>query len=250
VLVLYGLRKKEITFTGQPWKHFFCAKRFFLSSKISKKSARIHSFSLLPTSQDSFFAYMVVDRNTAGLQTNQLSSTLIARVKKMLLKDKILRNCETLLFEVEDPRKSPRAKQLEDIARIQRFCSLAESQNFSLMSYEINYIQPSLSLPNEEVSSNEQPLLLLFAKAYKGPRANREIRQEIIEVLSFIYLYLYPEGFSPIEEEQTAYQAYCKRIHERVISRIPEIIEMINPAHLTCGRQIRKASKAISKQTN
>jgi hypothetical protein len=217
---------------------------FFLVAKFQRKVRAFVLFHFYPSRKAAFFAYMVVDRNTKGLSTNQLSNTLIARVRQMLARDRRLRSCESLLFEVEDPRKSPRSKQLEDIARIQRFCALAESQEFSLRSYDINYCQPQLSLPNEGDIVDEQPLLLLSARARTGPQDKKEVRSEVMDMLSFIYCDLYPEGFSPIQEEDDAYRAYCRKIYERAVAELPEKIKIINPAHLTCGRKVRQASKS------
>jgi len=218
---------------------------FFLVAKFQRKVRAFVLFHYYPVRKIAFFAYMVVDRNVKGLPSNQLSNSLISEVRRMLIKDRILRNCETLLFEVEDPRKSTMAKQLEHIARIQRFCSLAESQGFSLRSYEIDYSQPQLSLPTDDEIVVEEALLLLSARARSGPSNREDIRREVIDLLSFVYCDLYPEGFSSIEEEDAAYRAYCKTVFDRTVMGLPEKIKVINPAHLTCGRKVRQASKSI-----
>lgn len=188
-----------------------------------------------------FLAYMVVDPACQGLGLNDLSQSLVAWIASFIAHDRFLRHSQGLLFEVEDPRKAPRAKQLHDIARIQRFCTLAASQKFSLRAFEIDYLQPALHLPVPGESS-EQSLLLLSARM-KQPGQSLTLENELIQILDFIYLDLYPEGFSDIQEENEAYKAYCRDLRDRVIQNLPSKIQIINPIHLTCERSVRKAIK-------
>jgi len=134
-----------------------------------------------------------------------------------------------------------KAKQLHDIARIQRFCALAATQKFALRAFEIDYFQPALRVPGSN-ESPEQPLLLLSARI-KQPGESMTLQEELTQTLDFIYLDLYPEGFSDIEEENTAYKAYCRELRDRVLQNLPAKIQIINPIHLTCGRSVRKAIK-------
>ena len=218
---------------------------YFLVAKFKRKVRAFVLFHYYPGKRVAFVAYMVVERKASGLKSDELSQALVSKVADLLSHDKLLRNCQTLLFEAEDPRKAQPAKQLHDIARIQRFCALAATQKFSLQAFEIDYLQPALAVP-EAGASQEQPLLLLSARIRKES-GSAAIQNELREALDFIYFDLYPEGFSDIFEEQNAYREYCRNLHERVVSQLPAKIKVINPIHLTCGRAVRKASTRMKR---
>jgi hypothetical protein len=207
---------------------------------VAKHKRRVRAFALFhyyPARKVAFFAYMVVDRNTAGLALDELARALAARISNMMLSDRLLKHCKALLFEVEDPRVAPKSKQLHDIARVQRFCSLAATQSFTLKAFDIRYLQPALSLPEKNIAP-EQPLLLISAR-HRQNNNIIDIKSELQGFLEFIYFDLYPEGFSDIPEEQQAYKEYCQKLHGRVLAGLPPTISIINPAHLICGRSVR-----------
>jgi hypothetical protein len=213
---------------------------YFVVAKYRHKVKAFALFHYYPLRKTVFLAYMVVDGACQGLGLNDLSQSLVAWIANFISRDRLLRDCQGLLFEVEDPRKALKAKQLHNIARIQRFCTLAASQKFSLRAFEIDYLQPAFHVP-EPGGSPEQPLLLLSARL-KQPGQSMTLESELIQILDFIYLDLYPEGFSDIQEENESYKAYCRNLHDRVIQNLPSKIQIINPIHLTCGRSVRKAS--------
>lgn len=216
---------------------------YFFIAKLKRKVRAFVLFHYYPAVKIAFLAYMVVDKNISGVPIDQLSRTLVSHIAGLLRRDKVLRNCEILLFEVEDPRALAKAKQLEAIARIQRFCSLAVCEKFSLLGFDVNYLQPQLALPSDSLN-NEVPLLLLYARAPQAQRAP-DIKGELLKALDFIYKDLYPEGFSDIYEEQEAYQLYCESLHALVVANLPAKIGIINPIHLTCGRTVRRASRKL-----
>jgi hypothetical protein len=219
---------------------------YFLVAKHNHKIKAFVLFHYFPLKKMAFLAYMVVDRNTAGLALDELSQALASRILRLLSRDSLLRNCEALIFEVEDPRSAPQAKQLHNIARIQRFCSLAATCGFTLRAFDIAYSQPAFVVPSA-LGESEQALLLISARARReNDKAN--VRNEVESILDLIYFDLYPSGFSDIAEEQNAYTQYCRELRDRVINTLPEKIMIINPAHLTCGRRVRKVSRQPKAQ--
>jgi hypothetical protein len=221
---------------------------YFLVAKFRHKVLGFILFHYYPKRRIAFLAYMVVEKHTPGLGLSELSNALIAKTAFLLSRDKLLRNCQTLLFEVEDPRKALRAKQLHDIARIQKFCELAAAQKFTLRAFDIEYLQPALSVPDCP-ETDEQPLLLLSARKREDVDA-AILLDELLEMLDFIYIDLYPEGFSDLPDEQEAYKAYCRDIRDQVVSTLPAKVKIINPAHITCGREVRKASRKKARETS
>jgi hypothetical protein len=217
---------------------------YFLVAKHKRKVRAFILFHYYPTRKTAFLAYMVSEPSS-GLQSNDLSHALATEIGGRIARDKRLRECKRLLFEVEDPRLAVRSKQLHDVARIQRFCALAASQNFVLRAFDFEYLQPALSVPGSG-QPPEQRLLLLSAKAKRNDDEG-SIHSEVLEMLNFVYLDLYPEGFSDIPEEQDAYRLYCRELHDRVVAKLPTKIGIINPIHLTCGRAVKKASRRISQ---
>ena len=219
---------------------------YFLAAKFHQKVKAFVLLHYYPRRKIAFLAYMVVDRNSAGLGLDELSIRLVEKISSLLSHDRLMRNCEMIVFEVEDPRKSPKPKQLHNIARIQRFCTLAATQSFTLRAFDVPYLQPVLGLPDG--AKSEEPLLLISARR-RTKKERPNVDSELREILDFIYFDLYPEGFSDLPEEQAAFIKYCHELHDRVITSLPPKVNVINPAHLTCGRAVRKAYVRNRKAT-
>lgn len=107
---------------------------YFLVAKYKRK---VHAFALFhcyPARKVIFFAYMAVEKRVPEPAAGTISNVLIGYVAKLLKRDPRLRNCEFVVFEVEDPRVSttsgPRDQQLQDIARIKIFCTLAAANGY------------------------------------------------------------------------------------------------------------------------
>ena len=187
---------------------------WFVTAKFRRRVCGFILFHYFPSNRLALFAYMVV-ANTPGVSVNAVSSTLCSVVVSGLLKKrKELRDYCGFVLEVEDPRKEKsQRKQDECLARIRRFCTLAEMQGFSLRAFDIEYRQPKLSL--EDKASVERPMLLLSARTRQGPLDAEVQRAEVEEVLSFVYTSVYPEGYSSDAEENRLYREYCHDLKER-----------------------------------
>ena len=212
---------------------------WFVVAKFRRRVCGFILFHYYPSTRLALFAYMVV-ANTPGVPVNAVSSTLCSTVSGLLKKRKELRNFAGFALEVEDPRKErSQRKQDECLARVRRFCTLAEMQGFSLRVFDIEYRQPKLSL--EDGASAERPMLLLSARTRQGSLNAEVQRAEVEEVLSFIYTCVYPEGFSTDPEENRLYREYCQNLRERELGGLPERIRSLSSATLVA--QVRKKRK-------
>jgi hypothetical protein len=174
-------------------------------------------------------AYMVVGK-TPGVQVNAVSAALGARVRKLLQSQKEFKECKGFIVEVEDPRKERDSrKRIEALARIRRFCTLAETQGFTLRALDFDYKQPRLSL---EAPGIEYPLLLLSARVRRNLSASETARDEAIEALTFVYTLVYSDGYSPEPEENQAYARYCAELTRREISSLPDRIRALSSKQL------------------
>jgi hypothetical protein len=191
-------------------------------------------------------AYMVVE-NTPGVPVNAVSAALASQVRTLLRNRRELQGCKGLIVEVEDPRKEAgTCKQNESLARIRRFCTLAETQGFTLRALDFDYRQPKLSL---EAQTPETPLLLLSARvrpAESGVAGSA--REETMQALSFVYQNVYPDGYSNVDDEQMAYGIYCENLMSTTLSSLPEPLRVLSCAQLAA--RIRNNRSRVCNNTS
>jgi len=219
-------------------------RNYLLVAKFQRKVRAFVLFHFYPARKIAFFAYMVAEKGTKGNNHSKVSARLVDRVASLVKGHPMVRNCEMLIFEVEDPRVSitpaQRRQQLHDIARVQLFCALAAACGCPLIALDFPYLQPQLSIPDGE-SGAEKPLLLLVAPIDRQHAKGSWEKGEVLRILSFIYEELYPKGFSPVEELTQAYKEYCSGLYRRMERSLADSIKVVDPAYLTCGRNIRKS---------
>jgi hypothetical protein len=213
---------------------------------VAKMRRRVCGFILLhyfPSTHLALFAYMVV-ANTPGVPFDAVSGTLSTWISHLLKRRKELRGCNGFVLEVEDPRKErSRRKQTESLARVRRFCTLAEMQGFSLRAFDIDYKQPRLSI--DDASSVERPMLLLSARNRQCALSADAQREEVEKILSFIYTRVYPEGYSSYPAENQAYRDYCTALLDKEVAALPENVRSLSAAQLVAQmRNERRAPRA------
>jgi hypothetical protein len=183
----------------------------------------------------------MVVANTPGVPFDAVSGTLSSWISRLLKKRRELRGYKGFVLEVEDPRKEKaQRKQTESLARVRRFCTLAEMQGFSLRAFDIDYKQPRLSL--DDAKSVERPMLLLSARNRRGASGADVQREEVKEVLSFIYTKVYPEGYSSDPAENQAYREYCTALLSREVGALPERVRSLSSSQLVA--QVRNNKRA------
>ena len=116
---------------------------------------------------------------------------------------------------------------------------LAAFQGWTLRALDIEYLQPRLSLMDEDGS--ERPLLLMFARTQRHSGHAAISPEEVAQVLSFIYTDLYPEGFSSDPGQNELYRQYCAKLMQRVIAALPPIIHLLD-----CGELVSQARRTKS----
>jgi hypothetical protein len=134
---------------------------------------------------------------------------------------------------VDDPRdQSDRARRNNSIARARRFCRLAEINGFALRAVNFAYKQPPLS--HVQDGSPQEALLLMLAG--RNPAAQMT-RSQALDLLSFIYEEVYPEGYSDNAEENALYREICRERKDALVADLPENIATVRiKQFLTGGR--------------
>jgi hypothetical protein len=221
---------------------------WFLVAKFRRRVCGFVLFHYYPKRCIAFFAYMVI-LNTPGVPLNAVSTSLCGMVSHLLKTRKELKACKTLLLEVDDPRTATTSKKQEEcLARIRRFCTLAEMQSLSMRALDIAYRQPKLSL--KDASAIERPLLLLFALARQQPLATAHVAREDVEnILSFVYTDLYPEGYSAVATENDEYRAYCASLCDKAIQALPQPISSLSYSDLLSQVRNKRVKKHATRAT-
>lgn len=203
---------------------------WFVIAKYRKQVRGFVLFHYYPVTQLALFAYMVV-ANTPGVNFNSISRSLTHAIARFLKRRRELRGYRGLVMEVEDPRKEKTTRKRDEaLARISRFCTLAEMNGLSLRVLDFDYKQPKLSL--EEPDGSERPMLLLSARTRQADSVGGSYRSEVEELLVFIYMNVYPEGYSADAEQNRAYRRYCEELLDREKKTLPGQIRSLSSAQL------------------
>lgn len=199
---------------------------------VAKTGAKVGGFILSHFHSDqslAFIAYLVA-RKGHTLSKGTIAATLLRSMTSLFSQDKYLQPCKGFLLEVDDPRlASSRREYLYRIARINLFCTLAQANGLSLRAIDIEYRQPRLTLPSQDSSGGEIPMILMYATKKTETHLSRE---EVASLLTYIYLHLYPEGFSQVTEENEAYLAYTTKFCDEQIDKLPQRIATLNYSQL------------------
>ncbi len=201
---------------------------FFL---IAKSEEQVCGFLLLhfyPQVNYAFIAYLVASKDPpmTNFSRDGVSRALLAKVRELMAPGEDLEACQGLLLEVDRPASADTAAESKHrLARIKLFCTLAEAQGFSLRAFDMGYLQPPLSLSEPD---STVPMLLMYARPKAGQPANFMRTAEVRQVLKFIYMDLYPEGYSDNEIENREYKAHLRRFCSARTKALPRRIPMLD----------------------
>ena len=214
---------------------------WFLVAKYRRRVCGFILFHYFPTRQIAFIAYMVVV-NTPGVPLNGISGALCSMVSRLLKTRGELKACRTLLFEVDDPRQESSIKRQDEcLARVRRFCTLAEMQELSVRALDIDYKPPKLSLHDKDDAP--RPLLLLFASRNGNSQSNHIAEAEVEHILSFIYTDIYPEGYSTVPSENEAYRDYCVSVRDQALRTLRQPVKSVSCADLVSQVRNKRPAK-------
>jgi hypothetical protein len=200
---------------------------YFLVAKFRKKVCGFSLFHFYETRSLIFFAYLVAAKGPGT--PSRISESLISYTTKMLRK-KPLKQCKGFVLELEDPRRGTNRSDVNySLARIRLFCKLAETCGFTLRAVDVPYLQPPLSHSAQD--GQEQLLLMCAYPGDNGARSSMP-KEELNSLLEFIYLELYPEGYSPDEEESEQYRRACAAALERLAAQLPDTVRMLRLSEL------------------
>jgi hypothetical protein len=208
---------------------------------VAKLDANVCGFTLLhyyPTVQLAFIAYLVAEK---GIPTGQgnISRKLLDKVAWVFQNEEYLRPCKGFLLEVDDPaRAGTPAEKRERLARIRLFSMLAESLGFSLRALDINYHQPLLWIPEPGQAGTEVPMVLMYARKVASEEANNRLSKPEVARREFVYKWLYPEGFSDVEEENRQYREYTDAFYSDQIASLSEEVTLLRFRELRARRNL------------
>jgi hypothetical protein len=217
---------------------------WFIVAKYKRRVCGFILFHYYPPVRLALFAYMVV-APSPGASPNAASNTLCSFVSKLLSTRKELSGCRGIVLEVEDPRQEiGKHKQDECLARMRRFCTLAEMRGFSLRALDFDYKQPKLS--TEAPSDSERRMLLLSGRIRDNQVSAEGQRSEALELLSFVYTRVYPEGYSTDALENREYRNYCLALLNRELEALPAEVRSLSVKQLVA--QVRNRQSAIQRR--
>jgi hypothetical protein len=136
---------------------------------------------------------------------------------------------------VEDPRlQNDSSLRRTAIARAKRFAALAELNGFALRAIDIPYLQAPLNRSHDSLA--QEPLLLMLAKRELAPTISRE---NLTDLLEFVYKEVYPDGYSTNQEENELYLELCEKREADILAHLPESAAMLRVGELASALNIR-----------
>ena len=213
----------------------------FLIAKFHKKVCGFCLFHYYPARGLGLFAYMVVAKRP-GIPANEVSNALMRRVSRFLNKRGNRLYFKGLVLEVEDPRRLTGEQRRESLARVRRFCTLASLGRFAIRAIDIAYKQPPLT--HSETDLHQEELLLLLAAPTNGVKTEID-KSTLVEIVDFIYLALYPEGYSADLEECERYKDKCKNLRDDLVRQVPEKTRLLSLPELAqvCANSTARKAK-------
>lgn len=203
---------------------------------IARTQSRVCGFTLVhyyPAHRLAFIAYLASEKEIA-ISRGTIAAQLMQRVAHLLETDDHLRACRGFLLEVEDPRRAADEKtRRRQLARVELFCTLAQSRGYALRALGIDYHQPLLHVPEVGDRGRELPMLLMYASKNVDPFLPRA---SVEELLGFIYRELYPEGFSSVAQENDQYRAYLEEFFAEQVARLPDRVRLLSSLEIRKGK--------------
>jgi hypothetical protein len=201
---------------------------YFLTAKSGRRVCGFILFHYYYKERLAFFAYFAVAKGKHLSDGHDLAArSLMAQANRLFSKRRELMNCEGFVLEVDDPRRAESKKvATERLARIRRFCMLAEAQGFTLRAFDIDYKQPRLNHIND--NSSEKTMLLMYARNGSQLSKSSVALREVRKLLKFIYLTVYPESYSEIDEENKVYRLYLKNLYSQEAEALSQPVQTLN----------------------
>jgi hypothetical protein len=199
---------------------------FFLVAKLNDEVCGFILFHYYPEARFAFIAYLVAatGHSSPNYSREGVSKKLLAQVRTFM--EGPLKDCEGILLEVDRPLAAATEQEmLERLARIRLFCMLAQAQGFSLRAFDMDYLQPPLSLENPDLNV---PMLLMYVNPGARNAASYMKSSFVRKVLKFIYTDLYPQGYSDNETENRKYKACLRKFAAARLKTLPQRISMLD----------------------
>jgi hypothetical protein len=148
-------------------------------------------------------------------------------LKRMKLKiDKELKNCRGIIYETASPEAVSDAKSKQARkARDRLFKMYVKRLGYIAYDICIDYIAPRLSLEQDDYYEEER-LTLSFISLKKTYPNNIISKDEVIEILHFIYIQLYGDRYKNDKEKNEKYHEYLSFILETYKDILPENIRL------------------------
>ncbi len=190
-----------------------------------------------------FVSYLVV-RNEPGPERQSLdriSSSLLTEVMRQMKRSLSgLDELRGFLAELAHPATAPNAaERTKRVGRFRLFETLAAANGFQLHAIDVGYLQPPLSV---EEDPGGIPHLLLLARRREAELPQQLSRAEAIQILKYLYLDLYPSGYSDDPCEIAFIRETCGRMLAVVTANLPDEVKLLGYRHFA-PRLVQPPSK-------
>jgi hypothetical protein len=194
---------------------------------VGKVNGRVVSFLFFQYYVDSkflFISYLGVDKRE--LREGKLASkTVLAEFCKRLEKE--LRECRGIVYETAAPKPgdSPEEKR-EKLARNKLFKCYAKQLGFHAYEIEINYVAPKISIETNAFFEEER-LALSYIPLKAVPREHTLPKDEVMDVLHFVYVQVYGDSYKDDEEKDKQYRSYLIELLNKERDLLPEKVPLL-----------------------
>lgn len=169
-----------------------------------------------------FIAYYGID--TTVKQASKLAAPAIIKRFVGLLNE--LNDCQAIIFEAESPHSALEGNENKiRKARLRLFKQTAGRLNVKLFRLDFDYLQPHMEVPRGEPSLEER--MLLFYAPIDNLVTDQLSKEQVLDILRFVYLQIYRPTFRHDPLKDFAYQSYLHSLLRSYETSLPDCIALV-----------------------
>lgn len=196
---------------------------YWLVGKYKSRVVSILFFQYYLDSKYLFISYYGVDDRFEE-KGETPSSVMLKKMRKSFGKE--LKRCKGIVYETDAPETvADTKKKMERKARSRLFKTYAKRLGYVAYDIGIDYIAPRLALEQSEYYEEEH-LRLSYIPLKKTYPDNIITKDEVLEILHFVYLQVYGDQYNDDLERDKEYRDYLSILFEMYKDDLPDKISL------------------------
>lgn len=197
---------------------------YWLIGKFNNQVVSFFFFQYYLDSKFLFISYLGIDEH--ALHKNGLAAkTVLAEFQERLQHE--LQECRGIVYEIATPVPNDTNKEkINKWARKKLFKMYAKKLGFAAYELGLEYVAPKIST-DPDASFEEERLALSYIPLKKFPIDASMPKDEVIEILLFVYLQVYGDSYNDDPTMSQTYKSYLSSLLDDYIAKLPERVPLL-----------------------